>query len=169
MQARNRVFMPAHNVSLPPDDTLSLYLAERARGGVGLIIAGAFPVHPTRRAARRRPGIRPGPTPCARSQPARDLGVPVLAQIFTWRQRHAAQLTTSRTGVRWYALGHSLAPHRAVPQVLLGRRHPRADRALRRSAHATRWVVPDGVEIQWLARLPAGQLLSPWWNRRDDD
>jgi 2,4-dienoyl-CoA reductase-like NADH-dependent reductase (Old Yellow Enzyme family) len=45
LQARNRIYLPAHQVSLPPAE-YGAYLAERARGGVG--------------PASRR-GSRPGP------------------------------------------------------------------------------------------------------------
>ena len=171
VQARNRVFMPAHNVSLPPAD-YGLYLAERARGGVGLIIAGAFPVHP---ASARGPGVLPWDPAWADTvrqivQPARDLGVPVLAQTF-----HMGASGTRRTDdiAHW---GPLVAPsaipspaHRAVPQVLQDADIRALIEHFALSARTLQAGGADGVEIHGSHGYLLANFLSPWWNRRDDD
>ncbi|MDB5857849.1 MAG: NADH:flavin oxidoreductase, partial [Ramlibacter sp.] len=81
VHARNRIYLPAHQVSLPPTE-YGAYLAERARGGVGLIVTHGFHVHP----ASARAGVSPWEPSWSDAvhkfvTPARDQGVPVFVQI----------------------------------------------------------------------------------------
>src|ERR1700683_3685424 len=46
LDGASRVMVSAHQTSAPMD-TYPAYLAERARGGVGLIVTGAMSVHPS--------------------------------------------------------------------------------------------------------------------------
>lgn len=166
----NRVYMPAHNVSLPPDD-YGLYLAERARGGVGLIIAGAYPVSA---GTARGPGVMPWDTSWADTvrrivQPARDLGTPVIAQLF-----HMGASGVRRTDdiAHW---GPLLAPsaipspvHRGIPKVLEDAEIRQLIDAFARSARTLQAGGADGVEIHGSHGYLLANFLSPYWNRRDD-
>ena len=80
-QSRNRIYLPAHQVSLPPVE-YGAYLAERARGGVGLIVTHGFHVH----AASARAGVSPWDPAWADAvhkfvTPAKEQGVPVFVQV----------------------------------------------------------------------------------------
>ena len=46
VETRNRIYLPAHQPSFAPPE-YGAYLAERARGGVGLIVTHGFHVHET--------------------------------------------------------------------------------------------------------------------------
>jgi 2,4-dienoyl-CoA reductase-like NADH-dependent reductase (Old Yellow Enzyme family) len=81
VHARNRIYLPAHQVSLPAPE-YGAYLAERARGGVGLIVTHGFHVHPS----SARAGVSPWEPAWADAvhkfvTPAKDQGVPVFVQI----------------------------------------------------------------------------------------
>ena len=81
VQALNRIYLPAHQVSLPPP-AYGAYLAERARGGVGLIVTHGFHVHP----ASARAGVSPWEPAWADAvrafvTPSKRLGVPVIVQV----------------------------------------------------------------------------------------
>ena len=81
VETRNRIYLPAHQPSFAPPE-YGAYLAERARGGVGLIVTHGFHVH----ASSARAGVSPWEPGWADAvhkfvSPARQLGVPVFVQI----------------------------------------------------------------------------------------
>ncbi|WP_398495016.1 FAD-dependent oxidoreductase [Variovorax sp.] len=169
VQALNRIYLPAHQVSLPPL-AYGAYLAERARGGVGLIVTHGFHVHP----ASARAGVspwEPGWADAVRAfvTPSKRLGVPVIVQVT-----HMGASGTRRTDdiAHWGAV---LAPsqlaspvHRAMPQPM----EEDDIRAVIEGFAATCANVQagagDGVEIHGSHGYLLSNFLSPYWNRRDD-
>ncbi|KPV19091.1 hypothetical protein APR48_40295, partial [Variovorax paradoxus] len=170
VQALNRIYLPAHQVSLPPL-AYGAYLAERARGGVGLIVTHGFHVHP----ASARAGVspwEPGWADAVRAfvTPSKRLGVPVIVQVT-----HMGASGTRRTDdiAHWGAV---LAPsqlaspvHRAMPKPM----EEDDIRAVIDGFAATCANVQagggDGVEIHGSHGYLLSNFLSPYWNRRDDE
>jgi 2,4-dienoyl-CoA reductase-like NADH-dependent reductase (Old Yellow Enzyme family) len=169
VQARNRIYLPAHQVSLPPAE-YGAYLAERARGGVGLIVTHGF--HVT--ASSARPGVSPWEPAWADSvhkfvAPAKQQGVPVFVQIT-----HMGASGTRRTDdiVHW---GSTLAPsqipspvHRAMPKPMEEDDIRQVIEGFARTAANVQAGGGDGVELHGSHGYLLSNFLSPYWNRRDD-
>jgi 2,4-dienoyl-CoA reductase-like NADH-dependent reductase (Old Yellow Enzyme family)/thioredoxin reductase len=168
-QARNRIYLPAHQVSLPPSE-YGAYLAERARGGVGLIVTHGF--HVT--ASSARPGVSPWEPAWADAvhkfvTPARQQGVPVFVQIT-----HMGASGTRRTDdiAHW---GSTLAPsqipspvHRAMPKPMEEEDIREVIEGFARTAANVQAGGGDGVELHGSHGYLLSNFLSPYWNRRDD-
>jgi 2,4-dienoyl-CoA reductase-like NADH-dependent reductase (Old Yellow Enzyme family) len=169
VQARNRIYLPAHQPSFAPPE-YGAYLAERARGGVGLIVTHGFHVH----ASSARAGVSPWEPAWADAvhkfvTPAKQLGVPVFVQIT-----HGGASTTRRTDdlQLW---GSVLAPsqipspvHRAMPKPMEEEDIQAVIAGFADTAANVQAGGGDGVEIHGSHGYLVANFLSPWWNRRDD-
>lgn len=169
VHARNRIYLPAHQVSLPPAE-YGAYLAERARGGVGLIVTHGFHVHP----ASARAGVSPWEPAWADAvhkfvTPARDQGVPVFVQIT-----HMGASGTRRTDdiAQW---GSVLAPsqipspvHRAMPKPMEEEDIAEVIEGFALTCANVKAGGGDGVELHGSHGYLLSNFLSPYWNRRTD-
>lgn len=169
VQARNRIYLPAHQPSFAPD-VYGAYLAERARGGVGLIVTHGFHVHP----ASARAGVRPWEPAWAESvrqfvAPPKALGVPVFVQIT-----HMGASGTRRTddlGLWGAVMAASAIPspvHRAMPKPMEEADIQEVIQGFAATAAHVQAGGGDGVEIHGSHGYLLANFLSPYWNRRDD-
>jgi 2,4-dienoyl-CoA reductase-like NADH-dependent reductase (Old Yellow Enzyme family)/thioredoxin reductase len=166
---RNRIYLPAHQVSLPPAE-YGAYLAERARGGVGLIVTHGFHVHP----ASARAGVSPWEPAWADAvhkfvTPAKDQGVPVFVQIT-----HMGASGTRRTDdiAHW---GSVMAPsqipspvHRAMPKPMEEEDIAAVIEGFALTCANVKAGGGDGVELHGSHGYLLSNFLSPYWNRRTD-
>jgi len=169
VETRNRIYLPAHQPSFAPLE-YGAYLAERARGGVGLIVTHGFHVHP----ASARAGVSPWEPGWADAvhkfvTPARSLGCPVFVQIT-----HMGASGTRRTDDMdlW---GSVLAPsaipspvHRAMPKPMEEEDIAAVIEGFAATAANVQAGGGDGVEIHGSHGYLLSNFLSPYWNRRDD-
>ena len=169
VQTRNRIYLPAHQPSFAPAQ-YGAYLAERARGGVGLIVTHGFHVH----ASSARPGVSPWEPAWADAvnqfvSPAKALGCPVFVPIT-----HKGASGTRRTDdmAQW---GSVLAPsaipspvHRAMPKPMEEEDIAAVIEGFALTAANVQAGGGDGVEIHGSHGYLLSNFLSPWWNRRDD-
>ncbi|NDZ18182.1 FAD-dependent oxidoreductase [Variovorax sp. WS11] len=169
VHSRNRIYLPAHQVSLPPA-AYGAYLAERARGGVGLIVTHGFHVHP----ASARAGVSPWEPAWADAvrqfvAPSRQQGVPVFVQIT-----HMGASGTRRTDeIGWW--GAVMAPsqipspvHRASPKPMEEEDIREVIEGFAATAANVQAGGGDGVEIHGSHGYLLSNFLSPYWNRRSD-
>jgi len=169
VQARNRVFLPAHQVSLPAEE-YGAYLGERARGGVGLIVTHGFHVTP----ASAKAGVSPWqadwiPSVRKMAKPVHDQGVPVIVQIT-----HMGVSGVRRTDdiALW---GPLLAPsaiassvHKVIPKPMDAADIEELIEGFATTAAHVQEGGADGVEIHGSHGYLLSNFLSPYWNRRDD-
>jgi 2,4-dienoyl-CoA reductase-like NADH-dependent reductase (Old Yellow Enzyme family) len=169
VQTRNRIYLPAHQPTFAPPE-YGAYLAERARGGVGLIVTHGFHVHES----SARAGVSPWEASWADAvrtfvTPAKQQGVPVFVQIT-----HGGASTTRRTDdiQLW---GSVLAPsqipspvHRAMPKAMEEEDIREVISGFAATAANVQAGGGDGVEIHGSHGYLLSNFLSPWWNRRDD-
>jgi 2,4-dienoyl-CoA reductase-like NADH-dependent reductase (Old Yellow Enzyme family) len=119
VQARNRIYLPAHQPSYDPV-TYGAYLLERARGGVGLIVTHGFHVHATSAAA----GVSPWEPAWADAvrrfaAPSQAEGVPVFVQIT--HMGASGRRRTDSLDLWGSVLAPSAIPspvHRAMPKPM---------------------------------------------------
>jgi 2,4-dienoyl-CoA reductase-like NADH-dependent reductase (Old Yellow Enzyme family) len=169
VETRNRIYLPAHQPSFAPPE-YGAYLAERARGGVGLIVTHGFHVH----ASSARAGVSPWEPGWADAvhkfvSPARQLGVPVFVQIT-----HGGASMIRRTDdIQFW--GSVLAPsqipspvHRAMPKPMEEEDIQAVIEGFAATAANVQAGGGDGVEIHGSHGYLLSNFLSPWWNRRDD-
>ena len=169
VQARNRIYLPAHQVSLPPVE-YGAYLAERARGGVGLIVTHGFHVHP----ASARAGVSPWEPAWSEAvrkfvTPAKIEGVPVFVQIT-----HMGASGIRRTDdiAHWGAvMAPSQLPspvHRASPKPMEEADIAEVIEGFAGTGANVKAGGGDGVELHGSHGYLLSNFLSPYWNRRTD-
>jgi 2,4-dienoyl-CoA reductase-like NADH-dependent reductase (Old Yellow Enzyme family) len=169
VQTRNRVYLPAHQVSLPPAE-YGAYLAERARGGVGLIVTHGFHVHP----ASARAGVSPWEPAWSDAvhkfvTPSRNQGVPVFVQVT-----HMGASGTRRTDdiAQWGAvLAPSQIPspvHRSMPKPMEEEDIREVIEGFALTCANVKAGGADGVELHGSHGYLLSNFLSPYWNRRTD-
>jgi 2,4-dienoyl-CoA reductase-like NADH-dependent reductase (Old Yellow Enzyme family)/thioredoxin reductase len=169
VHARNRIYLPAHQVSLPAPE-YGTYLSERARGGVGLIVTHGFHVHP----ASARAGVSPWEPAWADAvhkfvTPTRDQGVPVFVQIT-----HMGAGGTRRTDdiAQWGAvMAPSQIPspvHRAMPKPMEEEDIAAVIEGFALTCANVKAGGGDGVELHGSHGYLLSNFLSPYWNRRTD-
>lgn len=169
VHARNRIYLPAHQVSLPPVE-YGAYLAERARGGVGLIVTHGFHVH----ASSARAGVSPWEPAWSDAvhkfvTPAREQGVPVFVQIT-----HMGASGTRRTDdmAHWGAvLAPSQIPspvHRTMPKPMEEQDIAEIVEGFALTCANVQRGGGDGVELHGSHGYLLSNFLSPYWNRRND-
>ena len=172
LRLRNRIFMSAHGTNFPrhgePTQQYVDYLAERARGGIGLVITEGTHVHPTSGGPWMihmwRPDIEPALQRLTDGVHAH--GGAVFAQLMhNGRQNEPVMLGRSTVGpspVRDPA--HTTAPHAlSRPEI--------AELVESFAAAAARAAMTgfDGVEIHAGHGYLVEQFMSPFMNQRDDE
>ena len=172
MTVANRISFSAHLTNLAedglPTDRLIAYLAERARGGTGLIITEEQSVHPTDRAYEHLieaflPQVIPGYKKLTRA--VHEFDTRIFAQLNHNGQQCSGSLPACPSGRRRRprrALprdpeGHGDRGHRGGHRLLLPRGRARARGRLRRDRAAVR------------PRSLVRQFLSPLTNYRGDE
>ena len=169
VRTRNRIYLPAHQPTFAPAE-YGAYLAERARGGVGMIVTHGFHVH----ANSARAGVSPWEPAWADAvhkfvTPAKALGCPVFVQLT-----HMGASGTRRTDemALW---GSVLAPsaipspvHRAMPKPMEDEDIAAVIEGFAATAANVQAGGGDGVEIHGSHGYLLSNFLSPYWNRRDD-
>ncbi|MGE0330291.1 MAG: FAD-dependent oxidoreductase [Ramlibacter sp.] len=169
VQARNRIYLPAHQPSYDPA-TYGAYLLERARGGVGLIVTHGFHVHATSAAAGVSPW-EPAWSDAVRKfvSPARGEGVPVFVQIT--HMGASGRRRTDSLDLWGSVLAPSAIPspvHRAMPKPMEEQDIRDVIAGFAATAANVQAGGADGVEIHGSHGYLLSNFLSPWWNRRDD-
>jgi len=153
-----------------PTEALAHYYAERARGGVGLVIQGAVDVHPAS-------DFWPVPHACMYDEGSipsfactvdavHEAGAKIFVELF-----HIGQASNGRTHT-----GVPMAPS-GVPSMVAGSTPKAMDRddieqAIAGFERATANAVAagyDGVELHGTHGYLLEQFLSPFFNRRDDE
>ncbi|NPC59084.1 oxidoreductase [Caenimonas soli] len=169
VRTRNRIYLPAHQPTFAPAE-YGAYLAERARGGVGMIVTHGFHVHEN----SARAGVSPWEPHWADTvhkfvTPAKALGCPVFVQLT-----HMGASGTRRTDemALW---GSVLAPsaipspvHRAMPKPMEEEDIATVIEGFAATAANVQAGGGDGVEIHGSHGYLLSNFLSPYWNRRDD-
>ncbi|HET7798981.1 MAG TPA: NADPH-dependent 2,4-dienoyl-CoA reductase [Humibacillus xanthopallidus] len=166
---RNRVVMGSMHTGLEDRardfDRLATYFAERARGGVGLIVTGGF-------APNLAGSLYPGGSVLVTSRQARRHRV-----ITSAVHREGGKIALQILHAGRYAY-HPLAVSASAVKSPISRFTPRAlsDRAVRgtiddyaRCARLAREAGYDGVEIMGSEGYLINQFLAPRTNHRDDD
>jgi 2,4-dienoyl-CoA reductase-like NADH-dependent reductase (Old Yellow Enzyme family) len=172
VELRNRVFVPGHTTNFgnanTPTDRHAAYHAERARGGVGLIITEAIRVHPTSAGRHISLGsFRDDQIPAyARVADAvHEHGAKLFAQIMhAGRQANGDATRTaawSASPVRWASGAH-------VPHAMGRDDIAVVTRAFGDAARRMRTAGYDGLEVHAGHGHLLQQFLSPHTNLRDD-
>lgn len=173
VRLRNRVFVSAHTTNFGeanrPTERHARYHAERARGGVGLIITEGVRVHPT--SAARAAALGAFSTGCVPAyaripQAVHAEGAAVFAQLLHLGRQaagdHARTAAWAPSAVPWKAGAH--VPHEMTADDIRA--------VVDGFARAASWMVEagfDGLEVHLGHGHLAQQFLSPVVNGRRDD
>jgi len=171
MTVRNRIVMSAHNTNyaldLVPNERLINYWAARAKGGVGLVVAGILWVHPNPWLNTfRMPGALDG-----------------LEKAAEAVHKHGAKFV-AQIGNMGAMVGHFFMPSPWAPSAVLA---PNEKTEQHMSHKMTRGEIKgmidsfanaakivkeagiDGVEIHGAHGYLIGEFMSPHWNKREDE
>ncbi|BCJ62417.1 NAD(P)-binding protein [Micromonospora endophytica] len=172
VQLRNRVFVPGHTTNFghrnEPTARLAAYHAERARGGVGLIITEAIRVHPTSAGRSISLGSFSDqviPAYRAVTDAVHEHGARIFAQLMhAGRQANGDATRTaawSSSPVPWAAGAH--VPHAMGRQdiAVVVQAFAAAARRMHRAGF-------DGLEVHAGHGHLLQQFLSPHTNQRTD-
>lgn len=172
VRLRNRVFVPGHTTNFghhnEPTPRLAAYHAERARGGVGLIITEAIRVHPTsagRSISLGSFGDASIPAYAAVAEAVHEHGARIFAQIM-----HAGRQANG-DATRTAAWSSSPAPWAAgahVPHAMGRRDIAVVVEAFGAAARRMQRAGYDGLEVHAGHGHLLQQFLSPHTNRRTD-
>lgn len=173
LSVRNRVVLPAHTTNFGlhnvPTRRNVDYLAERARGGVGLVITEAIRVHPSSAGRHQSLGSFTDDSIPAFAELARSVkaeGAAVFAQIMHLGRQASGDAT------RTAAWGASAVPwaRGAVPPHVMGRSDIRTlVRAFGTAARRMQLAGFDGLEVHAGHGHLLEQFLSPVTNHRTDE
>ncbi|MBI4506559.1 MAG: mycofactocin system FadH/OYE family oxidoreductase 2, partial [Chloroflexi bacterium] len=169
---RNRIVVTAHGKGYAldglPNARMAAYYAERARGGVGLVVTEATVVHPT---GRHRPGVvlgyEPASVPGFRriAQVVHEHGALVVGQLFHPGLVAAGQLSLLPVWSSSRQLGggseYTHALDRDEIRELI--------RGFATTAAHMRQAGYDGVEVHAGHGYLLQQFISPLFNRRSDE
>jgi len=172
VSVRNRVFLPGHTTNLARDHRatrrLAAYLAERAAGGVGLVITEGIRVHPTSSARSSVLGAFdddaiPGLAELARAVQAH--GSRCFAQLLHLGRQAAADVERR---VPWSASPIPWTTSGPVPHAMSPREIAEVVRAFGDAAGRVARAGFDGVEVHLGHGHLLQQFLSPATNHRTD-
>ncbi len=172
VELRNRVFVPGHTTNFghanTPTDRHAAYHAERAKGGVGLIITEAIRVHPTSAGRHISLGsFRDDQIPAYAgiADAVHEHGARLFAQIMhAGRQANGDATRTaawSASPVRWASGAH-------VPHAMGRDDIAVVTKAFGDAARRMRTAGYDGLEVHAGHGHLLQQFLSPHTNLRDD-
>jgi 2,4-dienoyl-CoA reductase (NADPH2) len=168
LEIRNRIVLPAMALNFTPDgfigDKFSNFYAERAKGGVGLIIIGGCQIE----ARGAAPGFVsvdddkfiPGLTAFAKRM--HDHGAKVVAQLY-----HAGAYAISPKAVSSSAIRSNLT--KMVPKELSIDEIKDVQEIHAKAAERVREAGFDGIELLGSAGYLINQFLSPITNIRTDE
>lgn len=174
LEVRNRIVITAHlknfTENCRPSERDLYYYAERARGGVGLIITEATAVHPNSLGERNYPiAYDPAVIPAYAKVAAavHTYGALIVAQLH-----HSGHLTDGSPD-NW---GVALAPSpiastlcRSTPREMSPDEIAEIVQGFEVSARNMQQAGMDGVEIHAASGYLLHQFLSPCTNKRDDE
>ncbi|MBA1146905.1 NADPH-dependent 2,4-dienoyl-CoA reductase [Ectothiorhodospiraceae bacterium WFHF3C12] len=164
----NRVLMGSMHTGLEDRfyhvDKLAAYFAERARGGVGLMVTGGY--SPNRRGELLPLGSRMSTRFNAWlhrrvTEPVHEAGGRIALQLL-----HAGRYGYTPYNVSASAVQSPITPFK--PKALSERGVRRTIDAYARSAELARFAGYDGVEIMGSEGYLINQFLAPRTNKRDD-
>jgi len=170
MEVRNRIALPAHGTGLAreslPDERLINYYAERAKGGVGLIVVGSLQIHPT------SPGITsllcnydesiiPGLRRVADA--VHGNGAKVCAQLS-----HMGLASTARPVALWSASALSEQRYGEVAHAMTIDEIEEIIEAYAAAASRCMEAGLDGITVHAAHGLLVQQFMSPRSNKRTD-
>jgi len=153
-----------------PTEALAHYYAERARGGVGLLIQGAVDVHPASDfwPVPQTRMYDEGSIPACRriTDMVHDAGAKIFVEFF-----HIGQASNGRT------YGPPTMAPSGVPSIVAGTtpkamEHEDIEQAIAGFESATKNAVVagyDGIELHATHGYLLEQFLSPFFNRRTDE
>jgi 2,4-dienoyl-CoA reductase-like NADH-dependent reductase (Old Yellow Enzyme family)/thioredoxin reductase len=167
---RNRIVLTGHGTGmgrdLAPDDRMVAYYAERARGGVALIMLGSQQVHPT------SPGVT-GLICCYD-----DSVIPALRRIADAVHAHGARIfgylshmglaTTARPLPLWSASAVHEQKYGEVAHAMTEAELAEITAAFAAAARRNLAAGMDGIEVHCGHGLLLQQFLSPLTNKRSD-
>ncbi len=170
---RNRIASSAHVTNFGergcPTERHAYYLAEKAKGGIGLVIMEAIRVHPT---------THPGPKAIAgydrRSLPGLKMVVEMVhqhgAKIFL-QLLHMGRQTVSTETYRplWAPSALPCPTKKEIPHAMTKEEIQEVIAGFAFSAGLAREAGFDGVEIHGAHGYLIQQFLSPFSNRRTDE
>ena len=173
LRIKNRIVMLPHGVEFAvdnlPSERHAYYYAERARGGVGLIVMEACGVHPT---SKRRENV---------TIPYDRRGIPGFQRIADMVHEHdtkmlvqlvhcGRQINTVYSKLPLWAPSAIPCPRlREIPHAMDADEIKEVQRGFIQSATVVREGGMDGVEIHAGHGYLIQQFLSPWSNVRTDD
>ncbi|MBI4506432.1 MAG: FAD-dependent oxidoreductase [Chloroflexi bacterium] len=172
LELKNRVVCLPHGTAFGEDNLPTprnvAYYRDRARGGAGLIITEATPVHPTGVNHPRKFAIydqRAMPMLRQLTDAVHQEGVPVVAQLFHIGRAHSA---FHQRRELWAPSAIPAPGVLEVPHEMDADDIAELIAAFAQSAvHASR-AGYDGVEVHAANGTLLQQFLSPWSNRRED-
>lgn len=170
---RNRIVFGPHSTRFAeldlPSERHAYYHAERAKGGVGLIITESSPVHPTSRRRRNEiaaydPGVVEGYSKIARM--VHEHGAKVFGQLV-----HAGAHTDGVVTLLplWGPSPIADPQTREVPKEMTPGEIEEVVHAFGEAAVYMREGGFDGVEIHGASSYLVEQFMSPLTNRRKDE
>lgn len=171
LDIRNRICLTGHGTGMgrdfKPDDRQVAYYAERALGGVGLIMLGSQQVHPTSPGITNLlcnydDGIIPGLARIARAVQAHG------ARIFGYLS-HMGLASSARPLPLWSASAVHDQKYGEVAHAMTLAEMGELVAAYRAAALRNMAAGLDGIEVHCGHGLLLHQFLSPMTNRRTDD
>lgn len=174
LELRNRIMMTAHVTNMAqghlPSEQHVAYYAERARGGIALIVMGFPSVHPTSlNAVAEVLGYDPAIVPGMRriADAVHQHGAKIIAQLG-----HAGRQSTGSYSMRelWAPSAIPCPFNREMPKAMEGED---LDEVVDAHARTARNIVDggfDGVELHsGYGGYLLSSFLSPYMNDRDDE
>ncbi|CAB4940812.1 unannotated protein [freshwater metagenome] len=169
----NRVFVPAHEAYFAANKAFNQqyvdYLAERAKGGAGLVTIGASAVHPRGAANGHTQAWHPENVPVYRAlaDAVHEHGGTVFSQLF-----HCGHQDSGQTGFDWDPpMSASAVTGPLYDRQVEVMSQDDIDTVIEAFAHCADLVAQgglDGVELSGGHGYLIGQFISPFTNRRED-
>ena len=146
------------------------YQVERARGGVGLMITGSRPVHPTGAYSRATLAYHRKAIAADRRVVAavREHGTIIFAQLAHLGSMHSSYANDDPRVLWGPSAAKSPSTHEAVKAMELADIHELV-KHFGRSAEIAREGGYDGLELHFAHSYLIHQFISPMFNFRDDD
>jgi 2,4-dienoyl-CoA reductase-like NADH-dependent reductase (Old Yellow Enzyme family) len=167
----NRIYFSPHGNPLSaggaPTDDFAWYYAERAAGGVGLVMQSlpAFPAQVGRQCPFDEASI---PSFAAVADLMHSYGTKIFGQLQSWWGSAGNWESFSPTRPSIGPSANQRFDHYSVTHELSVHEIERLVAAFAQSARHLRQAGYDGIELHASHGIIAEQFLSPYWNKRDD-